>query len=234
MAFGRLLLMRIYSIWVRVSGFDTWLLLWLLVYLGKHCLPWCLLLTILSSVCKAMALVWLFFQQVPLALLPFTIYSIFHVAGYIRTNLIPTFQPPKSSTGASPGGRPAKSTSPLAEQIGNFIKRNYDSSMMLVASLELFLWFRVLFSAILFTKGSWILLAIYTVFIRARYSQCSFVQNAVSQGSARIDALVSAQGTPPAVRQIWGTIKQFVRQGTEATNIGRYIQPHEAGGKKAQ
>lgn len=186
------------------------------------------------SVCKAMALVWLFFQEVPIALLPFAIYSVFHVAGYIRSNLIPTFQPPKSSTGASPGGRPAKSTSPLAEQIGVFIKRNYDSSMMLVASLELFLWFRILFSAILFTKGSWILLAIYTVFIRARYSQCSFVQNAVSQGSARIDALISAQGTPPAVRQIWGTIKQFARQGTEATNIGRYLQPHEAGGKKAQ
>lgn len=181
-----------------------------------------------------MALVWLFFQQVPLALLPFTIYSVFHVATYTRTNLIPTFQPPKLSTGASPGGRPAKSTSPLAEQIGNFVKKNYDTSMMLVASLELSLWFRVLFSAILFTKGSWILLVIYTVFVRARYSQCSFVQNAVSQGSARIDALVSAQGTPPAVRQIWGTIKQLARQGTEATDIGRYLQPHEAGGKKAQ
>lgn len=181
-----------------------------------------------------MALVWLFFQQVPLALLPFTIYSVFHVATYTRTNLIPTFQPPKSSTGASPGGRPAKSTSPLAEQIGNFVKKNYDTSMMLVASLELSLWFRVLFSAILFTKGSWILLAIYTVFVRARYSQCSFVQNAVSQGSARVDALVSAQGTPPALRHIWGTLKQFARQGTEATNIGRYLQPHEAGGKKAQ
>lgn len=182
-----------------------------------------------------MALVWLFFQQVPLALLPFTIYSVFHVATYTRTNLIPTFQPPKSSTGASPGGRPAKSTSALAEQIGNFVKKNYDTSMMLVATLELSLWFRVLFSAILFTKGSWILLVLYTIFVRARYSQCSFVQNAVSQGSARIDALVSAQGTPPAARQIWGTIKQSARQGTEATDIGRYLQPHEeAGGKKAQ
>ena len=150
-----------------------------------------------------MALVWLFSRQIPLALLPFTIYSVFHVATYTRTNLIPTIQPPPSvsATGASPGGRPTpKSTSPLADQIGHFVKGNYDTSMTLVASLELCLWFRVLFSAIMFTKGSWILLVVYTVFVRARYSQSSFVQNAILQGSARIDALLAGQGTPPAAR----------------------------------
>lgn len=30
----------------------------------------------------AMALVWLFSRQIPLALLPFTVYSVFHVATY--------------------------------------------------------------------------------------------------------------------------------------------------------
>ena len=44
----------------------------------------------------------------------------------------------------------------------------------------------------------------------------------------------SLGGVPPALRHIWGTLKQFARQGTEATDIGRYLQPHEAGGKKAQ
>ncbi len=184
---------------------------------------------------KAMALVWLFSRQVPLALLPFTIYSVFHVATYTRTNLIPTFQPSKSSSsGASPGGRVAKPTTALAEQIGNFVRTNYDASMMLVATLEISLWFRVLFSAIIFTKGSWILLAIYTVFVRARYSQCSFVQNAFTQGSARVDALISAQGTPPQVRQAWNMVKHLAKQATDATDVNRYLQGHEAGGKKAQ
>lgn len=184
-----------------------------------------------------MALVWLFSRQIPLALLPFTIYSVFHVATYTRTNLIPTVQPSPSAsaTGASPSGRPApKATSPLADQIGHFVKGNYDTSMMLVASLELGLWFRVLFSAIIFTKGSWILLAIYTVFVRARYSQSAFVQNAIVQGSARIDALVSAQGTPPVVRQGWETVKHLARQATDATNLSRYIGGQGAGGKKVQ
>lgn len=182
-----------------------------------------------------MAIVWLFSRQIPLALLPFLVYSIFHVATYTRTNLIPTIQPPQPApaAGSSPGsGRPLTKSSPLADSIGRFVKGYYDASMIIVASLEIFLWFRVLFSAIIFTKGSWILLAIYSAFLRARYSQSSFVQNAVAQGSARVDALVAGQGTPPAARQGWETIKRLARQATDATNVGKYVGPQQNGVKK--
>lgn len=182
-----------------------------------------------------MALVWLFSYQIPLALLPFMVYSIFHVATYTRTNLIPTIQPPQASpTGVSPSGRPATKSSPLADTIGRFVKEYYDASMMLVASLEIFLWFRVLFSALIFTKGSWILLVIYTIFVRARYSQSSFVQASIAQGSARIDALVAGQGTPPAARQGWESFKGLARQATSATDVSRYISGQQPGMKKAQ
>lgn len=175
-----------------------------------------------------MALVWLVSRQIPLALLPFTVYSVFHVATYTRTNLLPTLQPPQQApASASPGGRPATKSSPAADTIGRFVKEYYDLSMMLVASLELGLWFRILFSAIIFTKGSWILLVIYTVFIRARYSQSSFVQNAVGQFSSRIDALVANQSTPPAVRSAWDTIKGSARKATDQTDINRYAGARE-------
>ncbi|KAL9615464.1 MAG: hypothetical protein Q9167_000142 [Letrouitia subvulpina] len=182
-----------------------------------------------------MALVWLFGRQIPLALLPFMVYSVFHVATYTRTNLIPTISPPQQTAtpGASPGGRQATKTSPLADTIGKFVKEYYDASMTLVASLEIFLWFRVLFSAIIFTKGSWILLAIYSIFVRARYSQSSFVQGAVSQGIARVDALVANQSTPPAARQAWETVKRLGRQATDSTDINRYAGAQRPS-KKAQ
>lgn len=184
-----------------------------------------------------MALVWLFSSQIPLALLPFTVYSVFHVATYTRTNLIPTIQPSPSSpaTGASPGSRSSiKSNSPLAEQIGRFVKGNYDGSMMLVAILEISLWWRVLFSAIILSNGSWILLSIYSVFLRSRYSQNTFVQNAIAQASARVDALVSGQGIPPAIRQGWQTVKRVARQATDATDVTRYLGGQGVGGKKVQ
>ncbi len=178
-----------------------------------------------------MALVWLFARQMPLALLPFMIYSIFHVATYTRTNLIPTFQPPQQSSVGStdPAAKPAYKSSPMADSIGRFVKEYYDASMTLVASLEIFLWFRVLLSAILFTKGSWILLAIYTVFFRARYSQSTFVHGAIEQFRARVDAMMANQSTPPFVRQAWETVKGLMRQATDATNMNRF-----SGGTGAQ
>lgn len=183
-----------------------------------------------------MALVWLFGRQVPLALLPFTVYSVFHVATYTRANLIPTIQPPQQAPAgaASPGGRPATKPNALADTIGRFVKEYYDASMTLVASLEIFLWFRVLFSASILTKGSWILLAIYTVFVRARYSQSTFVQAAVGHGVRRVDALVAGQNTPPAARQAWETLKGYGEKVTDSTDLNRYVGAQGPAAKKAQ
>jgi len=204
-------------------------------YLGQYIFFLTFELTMTADIRNliGMALVWLFAKQIPLALLPFMVYSVFHVATYTRTNILPTISPtPQSAASASPGGRPTTKASPMAETIGRFVKEYYDASMMLVASLELFLWFRVLGSALLFQKGSWILLVVYTVFVRARYSQSSFVQGAVGQMTARGDALVANQSTPPAVKQGWGTVKGVGRQVHDATDINRYVggQPM----KKAQ
>ncbi|KAI5464950.1 hypothetical protein BGZ63DRAFT_350863 [Mariannaea sp. PMI_226] len=174
----------------------------------------------------AMALVWLFSPQYPLALLPYSIYSIFHVATYTRANLIPTIMAPKPASeadGASSPNSRRTVQSPLADKIGSFVKEYYDASMSVVASLEIFLWFRIFLSAILFQRRSWILIVLYTAFLRARYAQSSHVQTSFKHLGARVDSLVGAQGTPPAARQIWGTIKDTSRQFHDATDVGKYI-----------
>lgn len=179
-----------------------------------------------------MALVWLFSRQIPLAVLPFAVYSVFHVLTYVRSNLLPTIQPPQQSS-ASPGGKPKQSAA--AETIGKFVKEYYDGSMTLVAILEIALWFRVLGSALLFQKGSWILIVVYTIFFRARYAQSSFVQGAITQLTARIDASLANQSTPPAARQAWGTFKNVMKQAGDATDIRRYVGGQQgAVPKKAQ
>lgn len=179
-----------------------------------------------------MALVWLFSRQIPLAITPFAVYSIFHVATYTRANLLPVLQPPPA--GAAAGAKPAPSG--LSETIGRFVKTYYDSSMTAVAILEIALWFRIFGSALLFQKGSWILLGVYTIFFRARYAQSGFVQNAITQVTARVDAQLANQSTPPAARQGWETFKNLIRQVAEATDIRKYVSgPQQQGGpKKAQ
>jgi hypothetical protein len=167
---------------------------------------------------SAMALVWLFVRQMPLALLPFTVYSIFHVATYTRGILLPTLQPPP----VTPAGQKPASTG-LSETIGRFVKDYYDASMSLVAALELTLWFRILGSAIIFQKGSWILLVIYTVFLRTRIAQSTFVQGMLRQAGARGDGLANRQDSPPAARQAWGQFKGIAKQAHDATDLSRYM-----------
>jgi len=178
-----------------------------------------------------MALVWLFSRQVPLAILPFAVYSVFHVATYTRSNLLPAFQAPQP---AAPAGQKPKASG-LSDAIGRFVKDYYDSSMTLVAVLEVFLWFRLLGSAVLFQRGSWILLLVYTAFVRARFQQSSFVQGAVAQLTARADGYFQNQSTPAALRRAWDTTKDLVRQAHDATDLGRYVGSQQpAGAKKAQ
>lgn len=165
-----------------------------------------------------MALVWLFTPQYPLALLPYGIYSVFHVATYTRANVIPTVAPPQSA-GAAPG---AKTSSPFADAIGNFVKSYYDTSMSVVSALEILLWVRLLLAAILFQRRSWILLALYTAFLRARFAQSSHVQNTVSQFGARVDSAVGQQNTPPVARQIWDGVKGGARQFHDVTDLNKY------------
>lgn len=187
-----------------------------------------------------MALIWLLSRQVPLAILPFAVYSVFHVLTYTRANLLPTiFPPPQAAQPAQPSSptqnqNANKQAGGMSNAIGKFVKDYYDASMTLVAILEIFLWFRIFGSAVMFQKGSWILIACYSVFLRARYAQSSFVQGAIAQIGARVDARVAQQGTPPAARNAWETFKGFARQGVEATDMAKYVGGPQGGPKKAQ
>jgi hypothetical protein len=104
--------------------------------------------------------------------------------------------------------------------------------MTLVAGLEILLWFRLLLSAFTFSKGSWVLLGAYTIFLRARYAQSQFVQNAFSHGAAMVDAQVQNQSVPPAVRQGWESVKAVSHRAVEATDMKRYFSGSQAQGMK--
>lgn len=158
-------------------------------------------------------------------MLPYSVYSIFHFATYTRSTVIPTISPPTQAApaaGASPGAKPQLNTHPIADAIGSFVKEYYDASMSIVSGLEIALWGRLLLSAILFQRRSWVLLAIYTAFLRARVNNSTHVQGSFARLEARVDNLVGAQGTPPAARQIWDGIKGGARTFHSATDLNKY------------
>jgi transmembrane protein 33 len=104
--------------------------------------------------------------------------------------------------------------------------------MALVAGLEILLWLRLLLSAFTFSKGSWVLLGTYTIFLRARFAQSQFVQTAFSQGAATVDAQVQNQSVPPVVRQVWESAKAVGHRAVEVTDVKRYLSGPQAQGMK--
>jgi hypothetical protein len=175
-----------------------------------------------------MSLVWLFYYQYVLALAPYAVYSVFHVLTYTRGILLPTISP---APPAAAGQKPAPSA--LSETIAKFVREYYDTSMSLVAGLELALWFRLFLSALIFARGSWIVLVLYTVFLRARIGQSTFVQGMIKQIAARGDQYANRQDVPPAVRSGWQTAKNVLKQAHDQTDVNRYISGPQAP-KKAQ
>ncbi|UKZ56952.1 hypothetical protein TrVGV298_010800 [Trichoderma virens] len=144
---------------------------------------------------------------------------------YLAMALIWLFSPqyPPRSSSLFHGVTRPKVSNPLADKIGNFVKEYYDFSMTVVAYLEIALWVRVLLSAILFQRRSWVLLGLYTIFIRARYAQSSHVQSAFAHVTARADHFVGAQGTPPQLKQAWDVIKNIGSKFHDITEVNKYL-----------
>jgi hypothetical protein len=139
------------------------------------------------------------------------VYSTFYFLSNLRTNRIPTITP--SAPGAA---QPA-----IAETIARFVK-NYDASTYLVANHELFLWARV-FLCSLALRNSWVLLAAYTVFLRARYAQSVFVRDAMKGLELRGDALATDARVPEGARNAWTIAKSLVKRFGEVSDVGRML-----------
>ena len=158
------------------------------------------------------------------SMLPYAVYSVFHVASYTRSSLIPTISPKVTLDPAgSPNTKPVLATNPLSDRIGWFVKEYYDSAMSVVAGLEIAIWIRLLLSAIFFQRRSWILIAIFTAFLRTRFSQSTHLQNSFSQLDARVNTMLGSQNIPPAARQGWDTVKLAARRFHDATDAHKYM-----------
>ncbi|EPS35087.1 hypothetical protein H072_11443 [Dactylellina haptotyla CBS 200.50] len=175
-----------------------------------------------------MALIWLLTSPIYLALLPFTIYSTFHFLTYLRTALIPTIMPAPATPAAfpAPSGSAGSPTQPprkaganvVSDTISKFVKSHYDTSMAVVANLELALWCRLLLGCLIF-MNSWILLIIYTVFLRIRVAQSPFVRQALATAEGLVDGYVADPRAPPAARNVWASVKDGAKKFAAYTDF---------------
>ncbi|KAI5302908.1 hypothetical protein KEM56_000236 [Ascosphaera pollenicola] len=164
-----------------------------------------------------MALVWLYSREVSLATIPFTIYSIFHVASYSRSYLIPTVFPPTRGADGTPTNHV------WIDALSRFVKTYHDGSMSIVAQVEFIVLFRLLLRAATLAHGSWVLLAAYLWFFRHRYNNSPFVKACVAHFTVRVDMALSHQSTPDVVRRAWEVVKRGVERAYWVMDLERYV-----------
>ncbi|GJJ09580.1 hypothetical protein Clacol_003803 [Clathrus columnatus] len=165
-----------------------------------------------------LALYWWFSKPIPIALLPYMVFSVFHAATFIRTTVLPKMYPPPPSEGSSSAVPPQTQ---VGKMIQVWVKSNYDRAMYLTAFAEFFILARVILGALTF-QNSFLTPILYAHFIRQRYYQSLFTRYAAGKIRENIDKYAAMS---PAALQIWESSKRGITAW-----VGNTIEP--AGGAR--
>jgi len=177
-----------------------------------------------------MAGLWWFSKPLPLALVPYAIFSLFHALTFFRTTVLPmVLKAPPATPRANGTATPTQH--PLAKTIGAWVKTNYDIAMVLVARLELLILLRAVLGVFLMQNSLLIPLA-YAHFLRARYYYSSFTRDAVNIVAALIEGFANKPSSPPAVKTVWGHTKSLVQRWAGAQIQAQPAAPAAAAGRR--
>src|SRR5271170_2746081 len=139
-------------------------------------------------VCIALAVMWFFTTPLFLALIPYFIYSIFHVVTYFSEYVLPAIT--------------AKPARPNEDKLAQLARRYQDLGSQTVAKVEVYgILLRLLFGVLFFSKLAFIQLPIFAIFLRYKYFNTAYTRSSLRELSAHVDTLVNP--LPPAVRDLW-------------------------------
>lgn len=149
--------------------------------------------------------------------IPQWIYPIFHLV----TRIVDI---PIDTSGANP--QIASTPDAVADNIRDFIKTYYDICMSVVTRLEITIWFSLLVSAMASQPWSWVMTALYTVFLRARLDLSDF-----ERLEGEVDSFLSADNIPPAAHRAWKIVMALTRQFYHVSDFKKYTGGGSTSGK---
>lgn len=137
----------------------------------------------------------LFRPYVLIPLLPFALFSLFHVLAYTKGFLLPIF-------GMSDSG--------ISKQIENFITKNNTKSIQLASLIEIYSFLWLTLRVILFRRRSLFPWVFYAVFLKVRYEKSVFTRNYFKTIELQLDDLVNKINNP-AAKDVWIKVKGVIR-----------------------
>jgi hypothetical protein len=137
------------------------------------------------------------------------IYSVFHCANYLKSDIIPTIFPHVAQEFEAHQSNPNQSVSQptqLALTLQSKVNQFYSPAIKFGALYEVTV---IPFYVIIgfFTRFQIIKLVVYTGFIYFRYGQSQLTQSSFTELRLRLDALVLKPGVPESAQRIYKLVQ---------------------------
>lgn len=132
-----------------------------------------------------------------ITLIPFALFSFFHVLVYANTNLLPIAGLEKSG---------------VSTKIQSFISQNNTKSIQLASVVEIYAYGWLLLRLITIRKRSLVPFVVYSIFIKARFESSVFTRNYFKSIEIGAESLINKYAANvPAVKQGWISFKKVLR-----------------------
>lgn len=142
-------------------------------------------------------------------ILPFQIFSLFHVLSYAKAELLPVF------------GQDSETTA--YKTIDNFVKNNNGKSIQVASLLEVYSLFFLGVRVLFFRKRSLTPFLVYLIFIKLRYETSGLIRNIFKRIELKIDDLINNLNNPKA-KDIWIKVKDVLRKSGDFILVNDYTK----------
>ncbi|CCD24614.1 nucleoporin POM33 NDAI_0D03000 [Naumovozyma dairenensis CBS 421] len=141
-----------------------------------------------------LALTWISTPKLSIALVPYIAFSTLHFSSYLQSTLLPKLFP-----GAT------------ADKVSSYISKFHEcyneKSMYWVASGELLIECILILRALLFFPKSWIVLIIYSLFLKVKFELSKYSTTVFAQWRVIFDGIISHPMVPPQIKKAYNFIK---------------------------
>ena len=142
-----------------------------------------------------LAAMWLLTPIFSVSLVPYTLFSLFHVLKYLQNVLLPVV------FGIS------KENNSTVAAVAKFTHTYNERCMYWVGTSEILIVVLLFLRALLWYPSSWIVLITDLLFLKLRYENSKYTKAAFSQCRVRLDGIISHPSIPPQVKSAYNVAK---------------------------
>lgn len=145
-----------------------------------------------------MALIWSFTPKFTLSLIPYAMFSLFHVLIYLKSILLPEVFGLNASN------------SKVVSFIDKYVRDYNERCMYWVGSVELSILVCLLVRVLFWYPRSIILFLSYALFVKFRFENSKYMKSAFAQWRVRLDGIMSHPSIPIPLKQAYNQSKSLL------------------------